>query len=62
MKQLNMKWEKEIAFKMGVRRERKQTPTQVSMCLTRIVISKVTDWQRKYAIYQWQEGENPKDT
>lgn len=57
-----MKWEKEIAFKMGVRRERKQTPTQVSMCLTRIVISKVTDWQRKYAIYQWQEGENPKDT
>lgn len=38
-----MRWKKELAFEIGVgggERERKQTPIQMSMCLTRIVISK----------------------
>lgn len=45
---------------MGVQgEERKQTPIQVSVCLTREVISKVTDWRKKYAIYQWWGRKDP---
>lgn len=53
---------KEVAFEMRGGEEGRKISMRMSMYLTRKVISKVINWQRKHAIYQWQGRENPKDT